>query len=372
MIKFKKKIFLIIKSVFILITVLTIILFFYTAFFYTPKSSDKKKFNNQISQEKKKQELEIEKEIEKKIANAEKQKKNIKRIDTTLKDGLFVIVGNNAVTKSDIVNEIKKILIINNMSYSNETKQQLQQMAIKSVIENNIKDIEIKKNDFLKYNKKDLNSELSKIAKRINMNLDDLKNVSEANGLDFSIIENQMINNLLWNSLIFNIYNSRVSINDNEINEQLKLNQNKLEFTEYLVSEIAIPPVDRDKIGDEIKKVMENIKINGFEKVAVNSSISQTASRGGDLGWLSENQISNTFKPIITNTPVGSISKAIVLKDGIMIFKVRDTRKRKNEINPEELKEQLINTEKTKILNMYSKSHYENLKRRTSVKFLDE
>ena len=59
-----------------------------------------------------------------------------------------------------------------------------------------------------------------------------------------------------------------------------------------------------------------------------------------------------------------------MLKDGIIIFKVRDIRKRKNEINPEQIKEQLINTEKTKILNMYSKSHYENLKRRASIKYL--
>jgi len=368
-INIKKKKIISLKYLFILVLFLFLIFFFYTAFFYEPNSINKKVSDDQILQDQDK-ELKKEKEIKKKIDVIDVQNKSVKKIKTKLKDGIYAIVGNNAVTKSDILNEIKKILILNNMQYSNETKQQLQRMAVVSVIENNIKSIEIKKNDFLKYNDKDLIFELNNAAKRINMSLGDLKKICEENELDFSIIENQMINNLLWNSLIFYIYNSRVSINYAEIDEQLKINQDKLEFSEYLISEIVIPPVSKDNIVDHVKKVMQKIDIEGFEKVAINLSVSKSASRGGDIGWLNENQISKTFKPVIINTAVGGISKAIMLKDGIIIFKVRDIRKRKNEINPEQIKEQLINTEKTKILNMYSKSHYENLKRRASIKYL--
>ena len=34
-----------------------------------------------------------------------------------IQDGLYITVGNNAITKSDIVNEIKILLIVNNESY---------------------------------------------------------------------------------------------------------------------------------------------------------------------------------------------------------------------------------------------------------------
>ena len=36
------------------------------------------------------------------------------------------------------------------------------------------------------------------------------------------------------------------------------------------------------------------------------------------------------------------------------------------------LKDQLVNSEKTKILNMHSKSHYNNLQRTIAVKFFNE
>ena len=104
----------------------------------------------------------------------------------------------------------------------------------------------------------------------------------------------------------------------------------------------------------------------------MNLSISQTAIKGGDLGWLSENRISKNFKSIIFNTSVGNLSKPILLKDGILIFKVRDKRKIEEKINLEELKNEIVNNEKAKQLNMYSKTHYVNLRRSIAIKFFDE
>ena len=101
-------------------------------------------------------------------------------------------------------------------------------------------------------------------------------------------------------------------------------------------------------------------------------SISESAMSGGDLGWLNENKLAEKFRSILSNTPIGSLSKPILLNKNILIFKVRDKRKIKKEINLEELKNQLVDSEKTKMLNMYSKSHYDKLRRLISIKFFNE
>ena len=101
-------------------------------------------------------------------------------------------------------------------------------------------------------------------------------------------------------------------------------------------------------------------------------SISESAMSGGDVGWLNENKLAEKFRSILSNTPIGSLSKPILLNKNILIFKVRDKRKIKKEINLEELKNQLVDSEKTKMLNMYSKSHYDKLRRLISIKFFNE
>ena len=107
------------------------------------------------------------------------------------------------------------------MTYSDENRNELQKMAVKSVIKRNIKRIEISKNNFLEFSQDDYNKELNRLANNLDMDIDTLKNVSISNGLDFSIIKNQIKTELLWNSIIFALYRDRVSINLNEIDEQL-------------------------------------------------------------------------------------------------------------------------------------------------------
>ena len=386
MIKIKKIIFFIIKSALAIVALLILVLFFYSAFFYESSPIDRKTVENQITKEEEKLRLEeeeklrlaeeeklrLEEEKQQKISKAAQKKKEIKSVKVLIKDGLFVTVGNRAITKSDIVNEIKIILILNNMSYSDDKREELEQTAIKSIIKKNVKEIAISKNNFLEFSQNDLNNELNRLARRINLDLDTLKDISIFNGLDFSIIENQIKTELLWNSLIFYLYRNRISINLKEIDEQLKLNQNKKEFEEYLISEIIVKSVEKDKLESKVEEIKNKIKIDGFESVAMNLSISKTAVKGGDLGWVNKNAISKKFRSKIFNTPIGSISEPILLNEGILFFKVRDKRKIKREINLEELKNQLVYSEKTKILNMYSMSHYDNLKRSVSIKFFDE
>jgi len=289
--------------------------------------------------------------------------------NAVIKDSLFVTVGNKAITRSDIVNEIKTILILNGQNFSQDYAEQIESAAIKSTIKRNIKQIEIEKYNSLKFNHADLNKELNQLASNINMNLDTLKNTLIANGIDFSNINNQIRTELLWNSLIFELYKDRLSININEIDEQLKLIQNKKEMEEYLISEIIIKPVSKDKLQSKIKEIKDKISIEGFEKVAINLSISETALKGGNLGWISENVISEIFRSKIINTPVGNISEPIILPQGILFLKLRDKRKLKKFANLEDAKNQLVNAEKTKILKMHSLSHYENLRRSIPIHY---
>lgn len=290
----------------------------------------------------------------------------------TIEDGLFIIVGNKAITKSDIVDEIKLILILNSMSYSDDKKNQLQKIAIKSAVNKTVKEIEIDKYEHLTYNKIDLNNELISLAERINMDVETLRNICISNELSFSSITDQIKTELLWNTLIFDLYNNKISINLEEIDERIKIAKTKKSFNEYLISEIVLKPVEKNLIESRIEEVKNMIEIDGFEKTAISLSISQTASNGGDLGWLNETQISEKFQSKIFNTQPGNLAEPIFLNEGILIFKVRDKRKTKKEINVDELKEQFIQAEKTKILNMYSMSHYDNLARTISIKYLDD
>ena len=56
----------------------------------------------------------------------------VEKSNTEINDSLFMTIGDKPITKSDLVDEIKIILILNNESYSPEKRDQLHELAVKS------------------------------------------------------------------------------------------------------------------------------------------------------------------------------------------------------------------------------------------------
>ena len=110
------------------------------------------------------------------------------------------------------------------------------------------------------------------------MDLETLKNICASNELDFQIIEDQVKVELLWNSLIFQLYKTKITINPEEIEEQLKLMEKQKKSQEYLISEILIRSVEDNLIENEIENLKNNINLEGFENIARTLSISESAT----------------------------------------------------------------------------------------------
>ena len=275
-----------------------------------------------------------------------------------IEDSIYVTGGNKAITHSDIINEIKIILILNGQTYSEQQKVVLEKAALKSVIKREIKKMELEKFKDLKFNPADLDKELYKLADNLNIDLTTLKDAFIANEINFADIIEQMKTELLWNTLIFELYKNRLTVSKDEIQEQLEsinTNQANKITEEYLLS--------------EIKKIKDKISTEGFSSVALNLSISETSEKGGDLGWVSEKSISNELKIKIQNTPKGKLSEPVFLKEGILFFLVRDKKIITLADELEKTKNRLVQIEKAKILRMFSLSHYDSIKRSTAIKY---
>ena len=293
----------------------------------------------------------------------------MQKVNAEIKDSLFMTIGNKPITQSDIVDEIKIILILNNQSYSEDKRDQLHELAVRQTVKRTIKNIELERNNFFKFNEEDLQKELNRLASDLFLDIDTLKNLCESNELDFSKIEDQIKTELYWNSLIFEMYKHNLNINQEEIEDRLRLSQNNNQIDEYLISEIVITKIENDNLDLEIQELKNRIETEGFENVARELSISESALKGGDLGWINENIISENIKTKLRETAIGKLSSPVILENGILIFKVRDKRKVKQNISLEEIKNELIYAEKSKILNMHSMSHYDKVRRSISIKF---
>jgi len=294
---------------------------------------------------------------------------SILKANAVIKDSIFATVGSKAITQSDIIKEIKIILILSGQSFTEGQREALEGTAVQTTLKRTIKQIGVESFPSLTVEQNEIAEQLERLAQNIDMDAETLESIFIANGIEFSNVLDQLTLELKWNKLIRELYFDKLIVNLEEIDEKLKLIKPEKEIDEYLLSEIIIKPTSSETLDFEIEEIKKKIITNGFESVALTSSISETSTKSGDLGWVSENIISKTLRSHVKNTNVGNITKPIFLAEGVLFIKVRDKRKLKNNKTLEDIKNNLINIEKGNILTMYSSSYYDRLRRSLTITY---
>ena len=189
-----------------------------------------------------------------------------------------------------------------------------------------------------------------------------------SNSVNFEYLKRKFEIDLKWNSLIFELYKNKVVLNMSEVEEKINSEIQKIDANrEFLLYEIAINLPEGD-LQPTVKKIMDNIKMEGFENTAKKFSISESAEQGGNVGWINEKKLSKEIYENVRNLNTSEIGKPLVLENTVLIIKKMG--EKVYEKNIEKVKNNIVRIEKDKKLKMFSNSHYSNLERITQINFL--
>ena len=272
-------------------------------------------------------------------------------------------VNNEIITNIDINNESKYLVALNN-ELKNTDKNVLNNIAKESLIRE-----KIKKNEILKYYELNITEEyLDVVVKnyyeklRIN-SLDDFKLYLEEYNLELNIVKKKIEIELLWNQLIGNKYQSQINVNKKILQEKIEESFKEDELIlEYELSEIVFQVKNEAEIKSKIDLIQKEIADQGFKNTANIHSITETSKFGGNLGWVSEKQLSKKIIDAIKNLSINDISKPIKIANGFMILKINNIKEKKIENNKERLLQELVMSERNRKYGQFSIIYYNKLR----------
>ena len=272
-------------------------------------------------------------------------------------------IGSEIITNTDIKNEFRYLVALNN-SLKELDKEKILSISNESIIREKIKKIEISKNfKEIKLNDDYLNILLKDIYTRLNLkSINEFELYLKDYDLEINNIKNKITIDALWNELIIQKYNSKITINENKIKKKI-LKNSKIKAKEYLLSEIIFEVTNKDEIEKKYKEVIKSINEIGFENSAATYSFSESAKIGGDIGWINENSLNNNNKKNIINLQIGEITKHIILSNGILILKLINKKNSKTTVDIDNELKKVINYERNRQLNQYSKIYYNKIKK---------
>ena len=274
---------------------------------------------------------------------------------------IIVKVNNEIITSVDIQNEINYLKILN-PEVINLDKKKLINIAKNSLIREKVKIValldvieEIKVKD--EYLDKIIENSYKKIGIDT---IDQYKNYLKNNQLRIEYIKNKISIEAIWNELIYKKFNSKIVIDKDKIINEVKNNPD----VKMLLSEIIFQVKNKNDLDKKYNDIEKDIQNEGFENAALIHSISNSASSGGEIGWINKNSLNETIKNALLNLKIGEYSKPILTQSGFLIIKINDVKTNVfNEESIEKKVDNLIRIKTNQQLNQLSNIYLNKIKK---------
>ena len=275
---------------------------------------------------------------------------------------IYATVNDKIITNFDIEKEINYLKILNPQLLSLDDKK-IFELSKNSLINELIKESEIEKYlDVQKQNPlvdeyvKNLYTELG-FDSEINFEL------SLSNKKDYSLkeIKEKLKIEILWNELVYLKYNNQVKIDKNSLLKKIKNLENK-EINEYFLSEIVFEKNKDETLEKTVKKIQSSISEIGFKNTANIYSISDSGKSGGNIGWISEHNLTDKIFLSLKKIKEGEYTDVIQIGNNFLILKIEQKRGKKITVDKEKELNKMITFETNKQLNQYSRIFFNKTK----------
>ena len=193
-------------------------------------------------------------------------------------------------------------------------------------------------------------------------NINDYRKFLNKLEINFDIMKEKLLVNLLWNNLIFNKFSSKLNINKDKLKKEIK-DQNNSNSVSYLLSEIFFEASDKSTLSKNTKEIKAYIERENFKKAALIYSKADSASDGGNIGWITANALNKNILKALSETKINSITNPIPVPGGFLILKLEDTKFIKNELNLEKKLNDLIQIKTNQQLNQFSNIYFNKVKK---------
>ena len=282
----------------------------------------------------------------------------------TFENKILFKINNEIITTIDIYEEIKFLKAFNpEINDLNETE--LLEIAKNSILKNKIKKIEIMNFvEELKVNDEFLQNLIKSKYSKIGINsLEVFENYLKLNNLDIKNVKEKFYIELIWNDLIFQKFNKKVVIDIEKIKNEILKNPQKDKQREFLISEITFIVNDKKDFQNKYQKILLDIENLGFKKAALIHSNSDTASNGGLIGWIKEDNLNKNIKETIIKLLPGQFSQPIRTSSGFIILKIDDKKEYLLKFDLEEKIKEVIQFKTNDQLNQFSNMYLNKLKK---------
>ena len=234
------------------------------------------------------------------------------------------------VTEYDLLARSRLILESADIEINAQSLAEIRSQALRQLVDEALQISHAGKYDIITSDA-DVEKSMTDIAKRNNSDtVEQFEKKLRQSNIDPDTLRRQIRAKLAWRDYVMGMYRDQVDVSDELIESEIAKFENQNTEKQIRLFEIFLPINDATEEQQAIAdiKSIERLLNQGakFSSLARNFSKSNSASAGGDLGWLTVNQITPNIQKFVAKMGKNSYSQPIRLREGVLLLHVSDQR----------------------------------------------
>ncbi len=244
-------------------------------------------------------------------------------------EGIAAVVNDQVISLYDVDQRVDLFFASSGIKKSAEMTERMRQQVLRSLVDEKLQLQEAARVE-IEIGEAEIEKRMELLAKQDNRTLGGIKEFLKDKAIEEDTLKAQIRAELAWNQFVRRNFGGRISVGDMEIQEQYEKAVKAVNQTRYLVSEILLN-LDNFSTEEQVRQISDEIVEQlqsgiSFPAVARQFSIAPTAAQGGQLGWISADQLNPRLSQVVRQMRVGQISPPILTTGGVYILALADKR----------------------------------------------
>lgn len=242
-------------------------------------------------------------------------------------EGIAAIVNDEVISLYDVDQRVDLFLATSGIPRSPETVDRLRGQVLRSLVDEKLQMQEAREVE-IQISKNEVDDDMKRMAQQSGRTVDQVLEFLKENNIDENTLRQQIMAELAWDQFVRRRYGGRITISKTDIDEQYRRAIDAIDQPSYLISEILISAdnaADEDRLRGVTEEIIRQLQAGvDFPAIARQLSSSASSARGGDVGWVYENQLDPRVQTVLREMQPGQISAPIPTPAGVYIIGLRD------------------------------------------------
>ncbi len=241
-------------------------------------------------------------------------------------EGIAAIVNDKPISYSDVRQRARLLMLtLGRQTPSQEQLQQITGQALEQLIDERLQLDRVAEYK-VEVDPREINAELDGMASEGGIGADGLRQQLLAAGVNPVSLEEQIRADIAWNRLMSGLFGSRIRVSESQVEDQLNRLRTAAKKTQYRVGEIFLyAPEETARV--EARKAAESIiqqlqQGAEFRVAAQRISSAPTAATGGDMGWVTADDLAPALAEAVSGAAVPALLPPVEVESGIYILTV--------------------------------------------------